>query len=101
MLIVSGEMRQPELSCALARNGKSAMRPKARAIIRDEGCMQHFYLVVDKKRMVLHVACLQGVTECGSICPVRQRWRQLPPDKFECIGGRRSAWCRKAELSGR
>jgi hypothetical protein len=23
------------------------------------------------------------------------------PDKFECIGRRRSAWCRKAELSGR
>ena len=23
------------------------------------------------------------------------------PDKFECIGRRRSAWCKKAELSGR
>jgi hypothetical protein len=25
----------------------------------------------------------------------------VTPDKFECIGRRRSAWCTKAELSGR
>ncbi len=28
-------------------------------------------------------------------------WVAGQPGKFECIGRRRSAWCRKAELSGR
>ena len=51
-----------------------------------------------------HVECWKIYLELAADCrriTGNSEVIHLSPGKFECIGRRRSAWCRKAELSGR
>src|SRR6266481_2358975 len=56
---------------------------------------------------ILHGAREDAMKDCGSGVCLFHAWclsspsDKSTPDKFECIGRRRSAWCKKAELSGR